>query len=766
MHHYKRPLPKVIVGCFVALTLLTTLVFSTAPTPVAEAQSAPPDLPLLAISDLEYGGAFRLARHRDDVSTIAWSNARIAIGENSDSLFITSHVHDEAIGEYPITEPSFATTLEELPVTGPPIQNFASVIDRAPSGNPQALDTIGGMYLLDGSLLVNAYEFYDAPGDNSDTTMALTDASDLSGSAAIGWEQMNGVAHSAGWMSPVPAEWQAALGATHISGFSSGIPIISRASVGPSAFGVNLDPSLGSIGVAEPLLDFDLQNGLAPESDLQNQSGTNDIWTSMSGAVYGFIVPGTSTYLTIGRSAGHETGITYGGHERGRGYFPNESTDMSPFYWLWDVDDLVAVRNGQLLPHEVRPYDHGPIDLPFAELDHDLWPDVGGAAYDPATGRLYITLSRVDRVASIYSPQPVVLTYTIGGASGPVDPVPVDPDPVDPVDPDPVDPDPVDPDPVDPPGPFDPPDPTTPADPVDPPVDPVDTNGDFCPNYGASDVYRARSNQMMIGPDGDWEVELANAPADTEVLLEDGTYVMTRYAVYMANADITIRSASGNRDAVIIQGQGYGVGSEGLMIAAPGITVADLTMTQIRNHAISMKPEAGASTTYVYNVHLVDNGTQHIKGSAGGDNVGGIVACSAIGYTPEGIQGDYIGAIDLHRSSDWVIRDNYIYGVSGDGSGCEIDIDCGRYSASHPAILIWNESSDFLIERNVIVDSWRGLTLGLGSPFDGAVVRNNFIRQSEPGDAGIECATTCCRHRYSIARHEALPRSRSTRATS
>jgi len=274
---------------------------------------------------------------------------------------------------------------------------------------------------------------------------------------------------------------------------------------------------------------------------------------------------------------------------------------------------------------------------------------------------------------------------------------------------------------------------------VDDPADSVDpVSSSFCPDYEASDtVYRPRANQMVVGPNDDWEALLANAPSDTEILLEDGTYEMTRYAVYLASPDITIRSGSGDRDAVIIRGQGYEVGGEGLMIAASGITIADLTMTAIRNHAISMKPGSGSSTTFIYNVNLVDNGTQQIKGSSGGDNNGGVVACSSIGYTADGVQGDYIGAINLHQSSEWVIRDNYIYGVTGDGSGCEIDIDCGRYN-SHPAILLWRDSSDIVVERNVIVDSWRAITLGLGSGFEGGVVRNNFIYQSEPGDAGIE----------------------------
>jgi len=392
-----RSLPKVIAACLTAIATLASVAMATAP-PDANAQSAASGLLRFDIDDLNYQGAFRFERFENDVSRLAWSNARIALSAGGSSLFITSHVHEEAVGEYPIVEPSLATTLEELPVSGPPLQPFVSVLDRAPGGNAQNMDRIGGMYTIDGALIVNAYEYYDAPADNSDTTMALTNAADLANSDAVGWGQMNGAAHAAGWLSPVPAEWQDALSATHISGWSSGMPIKGRASIGPSAFAVNLDASLSEIEAAEPLLDFSLENRLA--EDLFNESGTNDLWTHLSGAVYGFIIPGTSTYLTVGRSAGHRSGISYGPSERGKGYHPNDPEDMSPYYWMWDVNDLVAVRAGSKLSHEVAPYDHGPLELPFGELNHDEWMDVGGAAFDPATGRLYVALARVDRVAS------------------------------------------------------------------------------------------------------------------------------------------------------------------------------------------------------------------------------------------------------------------------------------------------------------------------------------------------------------------------------
>ena len=75
--------------------------------------------------------------------------------------------------------------------------------------------------------------------------------------------------------------------------------------------------------------------------------------------------------------------------------------------------------------------------------------------------------------------------------------------------------------------------------------------------------------------------------------------------------------------------------------------------------------------------------------------------------------------------------------IRGTGSGCEID-DCSILYTTGPAITVWQDSRGGVIERNVIVDSFRGITLGLSTRHDGGVVRNNFVYQSTPGDAGIE----------------------------
>jgi len=263
----------------------------------------------------------------------------------------------------------------------------------------------------------------------------------------------------------------------------------------------------------------------------------------------------------------------------------------------------------------------------------------------------------------------------------------------------------------------------------------------FCPAYPASPIYRPRARQVPANP-SNWIGLIEGALDGDEVLLADGVYNLNQYAVQISG-QITVRGASGNRAAVLIQGQGYGVPSEGFMVHAANVTIADLSMTAIRNHAISIKGESGAQAPHVYNVHLYDIGTQHIKGTPGNGVSNGVVACSRIGYSAGGVQGDYINAIDIHHGIKWTVRDNEIYDIWGDGTGCEVDVTCGTYlSGGGPAILFWNNSSGTVVERNRIVESFMGIALGYGTPHPGGAIRNNFVFRSQASRPGARGTIT------------------------
>lgn len=377
----------------------------------------PESLPRLKIDDLEYQGAFRISANQFGDSEMNFSQGPVEYNPDNHSIFIVGHSHHQAVAEFSIPELSKSLNISELPLVQSPLQIFTRVLGRTADGNPQGLNSIGGMKYFSngngGELLVNAYEYYDAPGDNTHTSLILRNASDLSDSAVDGYFIFDGGAgHTSGWISPVPEEWQSLLSGTHITGQSSGIPIIGRTSVGPSAFLFNSATvvgqplSAGNIST-EKLLDFSLANPL--HSDLSNEGGENNLWTHLSRAVYGLIVPGTSTYLTLGHSGGHQSGVCYkctqnNGNLCG-GYCAPDADDNYLFYWLWDVHDLLAVKNGTIESHDVLPYDSGEFEAPFDVTE------IGGGAFDETNGMLYLTLQRADSEQGTYANPPIVVAY-------------------------------------------------------------------------------------------------------------------------------------------------------------------------------------------------------------------------------------------------------------------------------------------------------------------------------------------------------------------
>jgi len=371
-------------------------------------------LPLFEMSDMLYQGAFRLPASNYGNSDLNYAEGPIEYNSTNHSLFIVGHSYQQAIAEFSIPD-LVDGPLDQLNF-GTNLQPFASHLGAAVCGNTQNIDRVGGMKMVSGRLLVNAYEYYDADGAVTHTTLAIENPSDLTNSAVKGYfELAGGAGHTAGWISEIPQVWQGLLGGTHITGQSSGIPIISRTSVGPSAFAFSPagalsdceDPGIPTVR----LLDFSLGEPLS--SDLYNGSGENDIWTHLSRATYGLIVPGTRTYLTVGFSGGHQSGVCYKCTQDNDnlcgGYCAPEAADYAQYYWLWDLNDLLAVKNGEMESYDVTPYDYGPWSSAF---DNGLR-EIGGGAFDAENGILYLTIQRADTEQGPYSNPPVIVAYQI-----------------------------------------------------------------------------------------------------------------------------------------------------------------------------------------------------------------------------------------------------------------------------------------------------------------------------------------------------------------
>jgi hypothetical protein len=249
-----------------------------------------------------------------------------------------------------------------------------------------------------------------------------------------------------------------------------------------------------------------------------------------------------------------------------------------------------------------------------------------------------------------------------------------------------------------------------------------------------------------------------NATAGDNILIADGTYNLDGIYLRIDTPGTTLRSASGVRDAVVLDGN-Y-ITTEIIQIVASNVTIADLTLREAYNHPIHVMSSAAGDTvnTFIYNVHIIDPGEQAIKinpASAGRYPDDGVIACSHIELTDIGrphIRNNcYTGGIDAHQAQGWVIRDNLI-----EGFWCQNGL-------SEHGIHLWRGSRDTRVERNRLNENARGIGFGLATSGEartysddpcpsagggyvdhyGGIVRNNFIFASRDALFGSQYGFDC-----------------------
>lgn len=226
---------------------------------------------------------------------------------------------------------------------------------------------------------------------------------------------------------------------------------------------------------------------------------------------------------------------------------------------------------------------------------------------------------------------------------------------------------------------------------------------------------------------------ISNALPHTTILIEDGTYEITSNLV-VRTPHITIRSASGRREAVIIDG-GNWIGENFLVINAAHLTIADITIQKAYFHLIHLSGES--DHFHAYNVLFIDAREQFLKINEldGGIPDYGIVECSSFTLTPSGrrfIQQNptpgflcYTGGIDAHGTESWQINDNLFS-----------DIYCDNEGLSEHCIHFWKGARNTVVERNLLRNCARGIGFGLGTDgHSGGIIRNNMIWADipEPG---------------------------------
>ncbi|MBN1581225.1 MAG: right-handed parallel beta-helix repeat-containing protein [Anaerolineae bacterium] len=216
------------------------------------------------------------------------------------------------------------------------------------------------------------------------------------------------------------------------------------------------------------------------------------------------------------------------------------------------------------------------------------------------------------------------------------------------------------------------------------------------------------------------------SPGDT-ILIADGTYALDGAYLRITTPNVTLRSASGNREAVVLDGN-Y-LTTEIVQVVASNVTIADLTLREAYYHPIHVMTD-GSDTlnTIIYNVHIIDPGEQAIKinPAADGDYPdNGLIACSHIELTAAGrphIRNNcYTGGVDAHQARDWTIRDNEIEGFW-----------CPNGLSEH-GIHLWRGCRDTIVERNTLRDNARGIGFGLAESGEARAYSDNPCPSAEGG---------------------------------
>jgi hypothetical protein len=246
-----------------------------------------------------------------------------------------------------------------------------------------------------------------------------------------------------------------------------------------------------------------------------------------------------------------------------------------------------------------------------------------------------------------------------------------------------------------------------------------------------------------------------DARSGTTILLRDGTYPLDEAPLRFARPGVTLRSASGQADRVILDGRR--LTAEAVVINASDVTIADVTIARAVDHLVHVVANGSTvSGTRLHGLRLLDAGEQFVKVNPGADRAyadHGLIECSSFELTEAGRsqietlggRSCYTGGIDVHGGAGWIVRGNRFEALY-----------CRTGFLAEHAIHFWMGSRDTLVEHNTIVNCARGIGFGLGPQNAGSrewpgegppagyvghlggIIRNNVIYADVPEyDTGI-----------------------------
>lgn len=237
---------------------------------------------------------------------------------------------------------------------------------------------------------------------------------------------------------------------------------------------------------------------------------------------------------------------------------------------------------------------------------------------------------------------------------------------------------------------------------------------------------------------------IENATDGVTILVKPGKYVLPRTA-YMPGPAKNVTLRGEDHDPLKTQLIGPGMAAKAnnvfrhaLLIGnVQGLTIANLTIRDVPVHCIALNGGEGCDRVRIYNCRLIDAGEQFVKANPGNEGEGvdeGVVEYTAIAYSTAA-KDPYTNGIDVHQGKDWIIRNCFFRNIT---------MPDGDRRLAGPTILVWNRSSDTIVEGNFFYNCDTAISFGRGGkkdPFEhrGGIIRNNFIFRSAGtrGDVGI-----------------------------
>ncbi|NDV91399.1 right-handed parallel beta-helix repeat-containing protein [Alteromonas sp. 345S023] len=214
------------------------------------------------------------------------------------------------------------------------------------------------------------------------------------------------------------------------------------------------------------------------------------------------------------------------------------------------------------------------------------------------------------------------------------------------------------------------------------------------------------------------QVNRLSSALPVEIILADGVYENATN-IRIMHPNTSLRSHSNDPLKVILVGTGMRKRASVEVIfdiSASNVTVSGMTLKSVANHLIQVRAERDADFFTLTNCILQDSYQQLLKVSGGNQHFAdfGIVKNNRFEYTAGVGPNYYIGGIDAHHSRGWTVTDNTFSNIASPAERV----------AEH-AIHFWHNSGNVSIRDNTIINSDRGIGLGMGK--NGDVVSENEV---------------------------------------